>query len=184
MNTNQEDYLDWMQMENIRYKINYNPFLIFQPTKSFLKEVIKQLKQQCYELIEQNNREEGDNKIFTELANQPKLDALNARIRSYMFRLQPLPKDGGNRIDASAVARAKEQPIALYYNNGKLRRSGRTLIGRCPFHDERTGSFTIYESKNRFICFGCGEKGDVIDFICKTQNLKFIEAVKWILKIQ
>ncbi len=47
----------------------------------------------------------------------------------------------------------------------RLRGRGRVRQGVCPFHDEAEGSFTVYGDSERFYCFGCGEGGDVLDFI-------------------
>ena len=60
----------------------------------------------------------------------------------------------------------------------KLKRSGGTLMGLCPFHKEKTPSFSVSPDKQLFHCFGCGEGGTVISFIMKIENLDFIEAVK------
>ncbi len=60
----------------------------------------------------------------------------------------------------------------------KLRRDGPRQKGCCPFHGERTPSFVIYPQTNTFKCYGCGEQGNVIDFIMKRDHLSFPEAVK------
>lgn len=62
----------------------------------------------------------------------------------------------------------------------KLKRTGSNYVGLCPFHNEKTPSFTVSESKRLFHCFGCGEGGDLITFIMKIENLSFIEAVKFL----
>jgi DNA primase len=59
-----------------------------------------------------------------------------------------------------------------------LRRAGHNLIGLCPFHNEKTPSFTIYPENDSFYCFGCGVGGDVITFTKNIENLDYIEAVK------
>lgn len=61
-----------------------------------------------------------------------------------------------------------------------LSKSGSNLVGLCPFHNEKTPSFTVSEQKQFFHCFGCGESGDSITFIMKKENLDFIEAVKFL----
>jgi DNA primase len=55
-----------------------------------------------------------------------------------------------------------------------------SLKGLCPFHDERTPSFTVRPAVGRFHCFGCGESGDVISFVQKTDGLGFTEAVEYL----
>jgi len=59
-----------------------------------------------------------------------------------------------------------------------LRRRGRSAVGLCPFHAEKTPSFTVSEERGFFHCFGCGEHGDVFGFVMKTQALTFPEAVR------
>jgi DNA primase len=61
-----------------------------------------------------------------------------------------------------------------------LKKTGNNYIGLCPFHNEKTPSFSVSQSKQLFHCFGCGEGGDVISFIMKIENLSFVEAVKFL----
>lgn len=61
-----------------------------------------------------------------------------------------------------------------------LKRSGSNYIGLCPFHNEKTPSFTVSDTKQFFHCFGCGEGGDVVTFIMKKENLDFPEAIKFL----
>lgn len=68
--------------------------------------------------------------------------------------------------------------IASSYVN--LKRHGRNMVGLCPFHGEKTPSFTIYTENGSFYCFGCGAGGDVITFIMKIENLDYVEAVKFL----
>ncbi|MDO5715391.1 MAG: DNA primase [Tissierellia bacterium] len=67
--------------------------------------------------------------------------------------------------------------IGEYVN---LKRSGSNYMGLCPFHGEKTPSFSVSPSKRIFKCFGCGEGGDVISFIMKRENLGFRDAVKFL----
>lgn len=60
----------------------------------------------------------------------------------------------------------------------QLKRRGRILVGLCPFHSEKSGSFTVYPESQSFYCFGCGAGGDVIGFIRRIENLEYVEAVK------
>lgn len=61
-----------------------------------------------------------------------------------------------------------------------LKRSGSNYMGLCPFHSEKTPSFSVSPSKSIFKCFGCGVGGDVITFIMKRENLNFPEAVEFL----
>lgn len=59
-----------------------------------------------------------------------------------------------------------------------LKRRGSTSVGLCPFHNEKTPSFTVYNDTQSFYCFGCGAGGDAVTFIKKIENLDYIDAVK------
>lgn len=61
-----------------------------------------------------------------------------------------------------------------------LKRTGRNLKGLCPFHSEKTPSFTVYPDDGSFYCFGCGVGGDAIKFAQRIENLDYIEAVKFL----
>jgi DNA primase len=61
-----------------------------------------------------------------------------------------------------------------------LRRAGARFSGRCPFHEERTPSFSVNAVDKLFYCFGCGKGGDVITFVRETENLDFGGAVEWL----
>lgn len=60
----------------------------------------------------------------------------------------------------------------------KLKRTGRNYSGLCPFHSEKTPSFSVSRDKQIFKCFGCGAGGNVITFVMKRENLTFPEALK------
>ena len=57
----------------------------------------------------------------------------------------------------------------------RLKKAGRNFTGLCPFHNEKTPSFSVSQEKQIFKCFGCGEAGNVISFVMKDKNLSFIE---------
>ncbi|MBQ7542822.1 MAG: DNA primase [Clostridia bacterium] len=61
-----------------------------------------------------------------------------------------------------------------------LKRRGKNLVGLCPFHSEKTPSFTLYPENGSFYCFGCGAGGDVITFVRRMENLDRIEAIKFL----
>ena len=60
----------------------------------------------------------------------------------------------------------------------KLTRKGREYIGLCPFHNEKTPSFTVNEAKGFYHCFGCGAHGDIIKFEMEANNLPFMDALE------
>ena len=59
-----------------------------------------------------------------------------------------------------------------------LTRRGSALVGLCPFHDEKTGSFNVNPHNGFYHCYGCGAGGDVIKFVTEIEHLTFTEAVE------
>ncbi len=66
----------------------------------------------------------------------------------------------------------------------QLKQSGKNLFGLCPFHEERTPSFSVNEEKQIFYCFSCGRGGNVFKFIMEIENLSFPEAVKKVTEME
>jgi DNA primase len=60
----------------------------------------------------------------------------------------------------------------------KLKKSGRDYSGLCPFHSEKTPSFHVSQDKQLFHCFGCGASGNLVQFVMRSENLDFVEALK------
>src|SRR5438105_6890874 len=83
------------------------------------------------------------------------------------------------RIKDEAVERVKAtmEILPLVEDVVRLRKSGGTYKGLCPFHSERTPSFTVSPARGTFKCFGCGEGGDAITFVEKTENVDFVGAI-------
>ncbi len=63
-----------------------------------------------------------------------------------------------------------------------LKRAGNNLLGLCPFHSEKTPSFTVFTGTKTFFCFGCGAGGDVISFVMRSENLTYVDALKTLAK--
>jgi DNA primase len=86
------------------------------------------------------------------------------------------------RIKDSSVAevRAAVDMVELVSQYTPLRRVGARYTGRCPFHDERTPSFSVDPSDKLFHCFGCGKGGDAISFVRELEQLDFAEAIAWL----
>lgn len=74
--------------------------------------------------------------------------------------------------------RTRVSLVSLIGGSVKLTRHGKEHTGLCPFHNEKSPSFTVAEHKGWFHCFGCGAHGDVIDFVMKTRHMSFPEAVE------
>ncbi len=73
--------------------------------------------------------------------------------------------------------RARSDIAVLIAEHIPLRRAGANLVGCCPFHQEKTPSFSVSPSKQFYHCFGCGVSGDVLSFIQQYEGLSFVEAV-------
>src|SRR5215218_8560248 len=86
------------------------------------------------------------------------------------------------RIKEASVAevRAATDMVELVSQYTPLRKVGARYTGRCPFHDERTPSFSVNPVDKLYHCFGCGKGGDAITFVRETEQLDFAEAVEWL----
>ena len=87
-----------------------------------------------------------------------------------------------NYISDEIIERVKDSSdiVDIISSYIHLKKAGSNFVGLCPFHSEKTPSFSVSESKQFFHCFGCGEGGDSITFIMKKENLDFIDAVKFL----
>jgi len=83
-----------------------------------------------------------------------------------------IPEDTIDRIrDANDIVDVVEQYVPL-------KRRGRNYFGKCPFHQEKTASFSVAPDKQIFHCFGCGKGGNVFSFIMEYERISFVEAVE------
>ena len=83
--------------------------------------------------------------------------------------------------DASVEdVKAAADIVAVIGGRTQLRKSGPRYVARCPFHEERTPSFSVNPVEGFYYCFGCGAKGDVITFVRETEQLDFAGAVEWL----
>jgi len=62
----------------------------------------------------------------------------------------------------------------------KLKKRGANYLGNCPFHNEKTPSFTVSPSKEIYKCFGCGKSGNTISFVMEHEKYSYVEALKWL----
>jgi len=70
--------------------------------------------------------------------------------------------------------------VELISDYVRLRRAGRNYLGLCPFHNEKTPSFTVSQERQSWHCFGCGRGGDIFTFIMQHENMDFHEALKFL----
>lgn len=85
-----------------------------------------------------------------------------------------IPEDKINQI------RENSDIVAIIGEYVDLKKSGNTFKGLCPFHNEKTPSFTVDDKKQLFHCFGCGAGGDVVSFIMQKEGLSYPEALKYL----
>lgn len=86
------------------------------------------------------------------------------------------------KISDEIIQRVKDENdiVDIISQSVKLKRAGRNYSGLCPFHKEKTPSFSVSSDKQIYKCFGCGESGNVFTFVMKHRNITFIEAVKYL----
>ena len=86
------------------------------------------------------------------------------------------------RIARDSVERVKDAAdiVTVVSLRTQLKRSGSRYTGRCPFHEERTPSFSVNSTDKLFYCFGCGKGGDLVSFVQETENLDFAGAIEWL----
>lgn len=89
-----------------------------------------------------------------------------------MFKIIP-----DSLIEEIKYANSIENVVSSYV---ALNKKGRNYLGLCPFHSEKTPSFTVYPETSSYYCFGCGAGGDAITFIRERENLSYTEAVKFL----
>jgi DNA primase len=83
--------------------------------------------------------------------------------------------------DASVEAvRQAADIVAVVSARTQLRKSGARHVGLCPFHDERTPSFSVSADKGTYYCFGCGAGGDTVRFVEETEGVGFVGAIEWL----
>ena len=87
-----------------------------------------------------------------------------------------IPRETIDKVFATAKI---EEVVGDYV---KLKRRGANYIGLCPFHTEKTGSFTVSPSKSLYKCFGCGKAGNAIGFVMEIEQCGFAEAIKQVAK--
>lgn len=86
----------------------------------------------------------------------------------------------GTYRDYVEAVRGRADIVEIVGEVVQLRRAGSSLVGLCPFHQEKTGSFNVSAAKQLFFCHGCQKGGDVFKFIREFHRLDFAEAVQWL----
>ena len=86
------------------------------------------------------------------------------------------------QISEDVIERIKNENdiVDVISESVRLKRSGRNYMGLCPFHNEKSPSFSVSQDKQIYKCFSCNEAGNVITFVMKQKNKNFIEAIKYL----
>jgi len=177
---------------------NYSPeelLEIFPEAKKIIPIKLREWQEKEKQLIEEFR------KILREIKNEYKQDRLFRifllkdiykakikRINRHIYRLNSYLCDGKEdkgRITTYQIEKARQIHILDVFSSlydGYIKKSGKNYSCLCPFHQEKNPSFYIFPETNTFYCFGCGEKGDVIDLVKKMKKVNFKKAVKFLLK--
>lgn len=101
-------------------------------------------------------------------------------IKRLQRKMKPQKKKRKNSITDEDIEKARNASIIHLAENclDKLKKTGSSYTARCPFHEDKTPSFTLYPDSNRFYCFGCHETGDAITLAQKLFGQDFKTAVK------
>src|SRR3954464_5872236 len=78
------------------------------------------------------------------------------------------------------AVKAAADMVAVVETRTQLRKSGGRFQGRCPFHEDRSPSFSVNAVDKLYYCFGCGAKGDLITFVRETEGLDFAGSMEWL----
>jgi hypothetical protein len=98
--------------------------------------------------------------------------------RLHILRSALSSGNNNRQQDDANLENARAFPILeLAEQSTQMRRTGRSHLGRCPFHEEKTASFHVYPSQNRFHCYGCNRDGDSISFVMERDSVGFREAI-------
>lgn len=100
----------------------------------------------------------------------------------YVVQKNSKEGDVSLQIPEEVIEKIKEQNdiVDIISENVRLKKSGRNYIGLCPFHNDKSPSFSVSQEKQIYKCFSCGEAGNVITFIMKYKNYTFLEAAKYL----
>lgn len=192
------------EWENTQSLPSFKELLVIFPqavkvARKHLKRDIKNYKEMLQQITERQQIVQEDIINKAHFSKQPALKKvyddifskrhtyIDKQIRSAIFKLSLTNTLDGKKqikqkgIDHDAIERAKQVQIKDIFDT-KLSVKGKRAVGTCPFHNEKTGSFTIYLNQNSFYCYSCHAGGDVIDYIMKLHNKDFLSAVNYLIQ--
>lgn len=158
-------------------KKNVSAMLLERYTK--LERIKDQIKEDLLEVKDENEERKMVREVFIEQSLGKEAVKIQNEI-SWLERYLANFVEDRPEIGDSEIEQARHVPLSDLIPNLKPK-SGK-LVCCCPFHDEKTPSFTVFKD-NHYHCFGCQANGDAIDFVRETMHLDFIKAVKYLLKL-
>jgi hypothetical protein len=163
--------------------------------KKYIKTEIKVIKQKIVEVDEWRNgpaqniinnlpfQDQTFYKKWFDEKHEEERSKLERRAKKLIFKLSlteaKVEKREG-KINEQDIENAKQIQILDIFPN-QITRSSRVTAVKCPFHVDKTPSFTIYPRQNTFYCYSCHVGGTVIDFVMNWKKIEFLEAVKFLL---
>ena len=184
----------WYQDSLCTHEYEYPPerklLEIFPEAKKIISQKIKEWEERKKKIIEEetkpffekcNSLKDEFSKAFWKECYAYLADGFNETMWQLkrLHKLEGLLKAPGGGIEKQ-IHTAKNRPIFELFEFERVRRAGKNIVARCPFHKDRTPSFYIYDT-NSFYCFSCHKGGDSIDFIKALHNLGFREAISYIV---
>lgn len=201
--TYSEEFLDWadeQEQENLKSlgkpKLTelvqmYSPEIWTEiaPTKiSELKRRQKNIKLQIKKDMRRINTLDETERIiqreWKKVTLGAALEDTNSQIKRFetILRISSGSKPKG-AITEHEIEQARQTPIEHLLDCETAKQHNGKIVILCPFHNEKTPSFTIFTRSNTYFCFGCSEKGDAITLARNLNNLGFVESVKFLCRI-
>lgn len=118
------------------------------------------------------------------VADLVRLEGSISFLERLTYRDIPTTSKRGLHFAPDEIQRARNASIVDVGERllGQIRKMGSSYSAKCPFHEEKTGSFHLYEDSNRYHCFGCQSSGDVIDLVQKILGLTFPQTISYLLQ--
>jgi len=113
---------------------------------------------------------------LTDINLKKRLSNIRTQIDQFK-KIKKIVEPKAKEYEPINIEAIKEIPITDFYLN-KVKKTGGKLVGLCPFHNEKTPSFTIYEKTNSYHCFGCGASGTVIDYYMHLKSIDTKTAIR------
>lgn len=195
MQTVNNDYINLLKptwKQSLPRFTNQELIQIFPEAKTYLKQRLQEYKQKekniqkeiKNELIEIRNSHHKNNQWFwrewLKVDKGQDLIETEKEISKIQFILAKPSKGNNKSVTEKEINHALNIPIESLTQNLKLRKTGESLTGLCPLHNEKFPSFHIYPKTNSFYCYGCQKGGNTINLVRELHNFNFKETVEFL----